>query len=121
MDNNHQHPCVCTRCTIEKIIVETNDEYPLNRDKILTYLYSETDGEKQGKDLIRYNKVRNNEIDDDEDMLEKKAKKIITLIEQGIDKDDLLFELEILEITLDSTQKRFTSEEFRKNKGKIIH
>jgi len=109
---------MCIRCVVIDVKNRINDNYMLERDGIISDLYTyfsvnlNTDWNKTDKE------------NGDVERLEKcytKLKKIGDMIEGNSSQDDLLYELEILEVTMDFLQRHEQREIDRKSNGSNLY
>jgi hypothetical protein len=110
---------MCVRCVCQDIQDRINNGYPMNRDKILTDLWTFI-GINDSKELPlpkNYNKVSIDKCL----IAYHKLKEICTMIEEDKEQNEIMSQLEILEVTCDFDQREYYNEEHRKHSSKRLY
>ena len=109
---------MCIRCICNDLKPRIEEEYPFNRNTILYDLYTYF-GVNDGREMypdIHSDELRKRAIDSYD-----KLKEICTLLEEGADKDEVMSQLEILEVTSDFLQRQHEGEEHRVYQHKRLY
>ena len=109
---------MCIRCICNDLKPRVEENYPFNRNEILYDLYTyfginDGDGMLSGE---RTDELRKRGVESYE-----KLKEICTLLEQGADKDEIMLQLEVLEVTSDFLQRQHEDEEYRVYQNKRVY